>query len=333
MRYSLDHNKLFVLLEHGLSNHDFMQFQRDLSWEMHKSKPIWLPVKRKPQDLIDTIIKILTVEPYASAPSWLMLLLSNLTSHSPSSSSKSGKLASSIAKPDAASVPKATKRSAKKAKASNRVPETVGTATDSTKPSRKTVRKLKFALQTDVQIAGCKIPSCKSCLMMKTNVPVTRCTHPNPHPSGWFVHVPRKISKRYHATGNKDLLTSITGSCNPLLETPVARMTSSGPGIAQLGSDYHDIVMGQPKVVEKTRSVTNTAYLQTSNKQTTFSLVSDRSESTTTRDDLSSISGERIQPKRARRSPVIYPTSQLHSSAALDRASAWSAGNAHDLMD
>lgn len=97
------------------------------------------------------------------------------------------------------------------------VPEKVPKESVLPSPSAKTIKRLKVEISQAKAKFSCNIGDCTHCDFLLHNAPISRCTHPKPHANGWFVHVPRKVSRKYHATHNQELCKAVVGYPNPML--------------------------------------------------------------------------------------------------------------------
>lgn len=233
MRYTLNHNHVLHLLKLELGD-QYEQFEQRLVLQLHKDKPIWAPIIRQPGDFLCTIKDIITAES-VSVSDTLKYLLSNLTFSLSISKRSSASSSSSSAKTESEtdSSGSGSKSPLKPKRTQTKRPPTSERVSSkenppSSGPSRSAMKKLRASLM-NVASFHCSETGCKSCLVIKSTVPVTRCTHPNPHPSGWFVHVPRKVTREFHRTGDQTVLSVVTGSENPLSKTPLGQLSTNFP--------------------------------------------------------------------------------------------------------
>lgn len=211
MKCHFHFDKLLALMELELKE-NFTKFQDLVLHTMYTNHPVYLPIKGHANVFLNTIKELISADPelFSTATRFLIsnLSLPEYKKHSASKIKSAGICPGTALPANRPSV----KPSVSKSK--NRKIEANPNANSST-PSRKALKTLKSVLGKK-QSFNCKIENCSKCNYIRTNVCLTKCTHPNPHPSGWFVHVSRKSSRRFHNTGDSTEFSSQTGFKNPL---------------------------------------------------------------------------------------------------------------------
>lgn len=78
--------------------------------------------------------------------------------------------------------------------------------------------------------ASCKTTHCREvCPLIVKSAPLTKCTHPNPHPSGYYPHVSRKIVRKIHQFKDYTVLLSMSGIPNPIAASTAQQMAPNVP--------------------------------------------------------------------------------------------------------
>lgn len=204
MKFTVSHTVLLDLIKVELNELDYTRFEQNLVMTMHRAKPIWNPGIRSSTEFLETLSALIVSDERFSPT--LKKLTTSLTSSSPSKPKVKAKLADILP----AKVTPVTK--------------SVAVAN----PSRKTLRKLRTELASTECKYSCSLRQCEDCKYIREHVAVTRCTHPKPHKLGWFVHCPRKVSRKFHNTKDIKQLESVIGSQNPFCAVP-SEKTESAP--------------------------------------------------------------------------------------------------------
>jgi hypothetical protein len=208
MKCHFHFNKLLALIELELKT-EFSNFCTRVITTMYSTHPIYLPIKRHANVFLSTIQELIAAdsELFSSSTRFLISNLS-LPEYRSTSDSKLTPAGTCLR----AALP--AKRTVKNQRTTTTQSPRDNLA-DGSVPSRKVLKTLRSCLSVPTRFS-CKVKSCSHCDFIRTTIPVTRCNHPNPHPSGWFVHVSRKVSRRYHKTGDSNDLPVTTGFKNPL---------------------------------------------------------------------------------------------------------------------
>lgn len=103
---------------------------------------------------------------------------------------------------------------------------------DSTQLSAKKTKIFKKFIEdqksNDCKLySSCKTSPCKEvCPKIVRIAPLTACTHPKPHPGGYYPHVSRKIVRKVHQSGEYTAILTMRGIPNPLNEQSSVAGTS-----------------------------------------------------------------------------------------------------------
>lgn len=289
MRYNLSHTHILGLLQVEMGD-QYESFERELVWRMHKVKPIWAPIKRQPDDILDTI-KILLVERSVSISAATKYVLDNLKSVNYVPSSSSSSLASTDSekvksKTSARSDPRSGQHGkVSKTNQNNKQSASTSTPTPSvdSKLSRTQTKKLVSLLRKEVNFA-CTVRGCRDCRFIANTVPLTRCNHTNPHPTGWFVHTGRKRSRAYHKNHDTNVFSDINGLVNPIVATNVRDLPREPL------TTYHEPRMTVDAPVQRSAPTTTSSH---------------------TADDDSANVRTGSSSSSLRKEPIYYPFSQL----------------------
>lgn len=233
MKFSMNNTQLLDLIRSELKL-DFEAFRVKLILRLHDINPIWSQSKLSAKQFLTIVTELLESEENVS--STLKQLTKQIKPHDFSFPKQKSALEPRLVKPDGKSPrplpsqgPKRSSNNMKPVTSKCQIPSVK--ATEPNFLSRRASKVMLASLKSVDLRFNCHELNCLKCNVIRKTAPITKCTHPNPHPSGWFVHVPRKVSRAFHLSEGD--LSSLTGLKNPL-STAATEMASLQPKIADV---------------------------------------------------------------------------------------------------
>lgn len=185
MKLIISEKQLISLLQAELGTR-YDQFETRLVMSMHRKQSIWIPRVRDSDQFIQTLLDIVPEYKEHLSPT-IQVLMSSLRTPIPTKGVK--KQTNTTLSSTAKSVP---------------LPVV---------PSKKTIRKVSAYISDNLAKIkfSCSIADCEHCKYIAQHVAWTKCSHPKPHECGWFPHLQRRLSRRYHATHDPAILKEVSG--------------------------------------------------------------------------------------------------------------------------